>query len=67
MAPHRGSEVWGLHLIAASDCIELAERNPGRRGAPRDLLWFGEPEVENGFIRPLDQPGFGVTLNQEIL
>ena len=67
VAPHRGSEVWGLHLIAASDCIELAERNPGRRGAPKDLLWFGEPEVENGFIQPLDQPGFGVTLNQEML
>jgi L-rhamnonate dehydratase len=67
VAPHRGGEVWGLHLIVASDCMDLAEKNPGNRGAPRDELWFGEPVVENGYIQPNDAPGFGVTLNEGLL
>ena len=67
VAPHRGGEVWGLHLIVASNCMELAEKNPGNRGAPRDELWFGEPVVENGYIHPNDAPGFGVTLNEALL
>ena len=67
VAPHRGGEVWGLHLIVASDCMNLAEKNPGNRGAPKDELWFGEPVVENGYIEPGDAPGFGVTLNEAML
>ncbi len=67
VAPHRGGEVWGLHLIVASDCMDLAEKNPGNRGAPRDELWFNEPVVENGHIQPNDAPGFGVTLNEAML
>ena len=35
VAPHRGGEVWGLHLIASSDCMNLAEVLPGQRGAPK--------------------------------
>jgi L-rhamnonate dehydratase len=67
VAPHRGGEVWGLHLIMASDGLELAEMNPGKRGAPRDQLWFGEPELREGCVAPSDEPGFGVTLNQAML
>ena len=67
VAPHRGGEVWGLHLIMASEGLDLAERNPGRRGAPRDELWFGEPQPENGYLEPSDAPGFGVTLNEALV
>ena len=67
VAPHRGGEVWGLHLIAASDCTDLAEVLPGMRDAPKDELWLGEPFPERGFTQPSDQPGFGVILNEELL
>ena len=67
VAPHRGGEVWGLHLIVASECEDLAEVLPGVRGAPRDVLWLGEPESEGGYIAPTDAPGFGVTLNEALL
>ena len=67
VAPHRGGEVWGLHLIAASDCMDLAEVLPGRRGAAKDELWIGEPFPEDGLIEPSDAPGFGVTLNEAML
>ena len=43
VAPHRGGEIWGLHLIVSSDCADLAEVLPGSRGALRDELWIGEP------------------------
>ena len=67
VAPHRGGEVWGLHLIMATEGLDLAERNPGRRGAPRDELWFGEPQPEKGYLEPSDAPGFGVTLNEALV
>jgi L-alanine-DL-glutamate epimerase-like enolase superfamily enzyme len=67
VAPHRGGEVWGLHLIAASDCMDLAECLPGMRDADRDDVWIDEPMAVNGFIEPSDAPGFGVTLNEELL
>ena len=67
VAPHRGGEVWGLHLIAASDCMDLAEALPGVRDATKDLLWIGEPFSEDGRIEPSDGPGFGVTLNEAMV
>ncbi len=67
VAPHRGGEVWGLHLIMATEDLDLAERNPGRRGAPRDELWLGEPQPGNGYLEPSDAPGFGVTLNEALV
>ena len=67
VAPHRGGEVWGLHLIAASDCMDLAEVLPGVRDAPKDRLWIGEPFSEDGCIEPSDAPGFGVTLNEAMV
>ena len=67
VVPHRGGEAWGLHLVAATDCENLAEVLPGKRDAPRDELWLGEPSLEDGHLTPPDKPGFGVTLNNALL
>jgi L-alanine-DL-glutamate epimerase-like enolase superfamily enzyme len=67
VVPHRGGEVWGLHLIAATDCEDLAEVLPGTHNAPRDELWLGEPDLDDGHLTPPDRPGFGVTLNEALL
>ena len=67
VVPHRGGEPWGLHLIVATDCLDLAETMPHRWQEPRDDLWLGEPEVIDGTIEPGDEAGFGVRLNEELL
>ena len=67
VVPHRGGEPWGLHLIVATDCLDLAETMPHRWQEPRDDLWLGEPEVIDGTIEPGDEPGFGVRLNEDML
>ena len=67
VVPHRGGEVWGLHLIVASECEDLAELVLGRRDAPQDEVWLGQPEAVGGFIAPADRPGFGVTLNEAMV
>ena len=67
VVPHRGGEIWGLHLLAATGCGELAETMPHRWSPPRDELWFDEPRAENGYIAPTDRPGFGVVLNEAML
>ena len=67
VVPHRGGEVWGLHLVVASDCDDLAELLPGMRDGPRDELWLNEPVAREGYISPSDAPGFGVTLNEDLL
>ena len=36
VVPHRGGEVWGLHLIAASTCEDFGEILPGTRDGSRD-------------------------------
>ena len=67
VAPHRGGEVWGLHLIVASACANLAEYHADRIQADRDHLWLDEPQPCDGYIQPPDGPGFGVTLNEQML
>ena len=67
VVPHRGGEVWGLHLIAATDCEELAEVVTGPRNGPTDIVWSGAPVPRDGFIDVLDRPGFGVELGGNIL
>ena len=63
--PHRGGEVWGLHLIAASDdCENLAELVLG--GKSQDV-WIGQPELRNGTLSINDEAGFGVTPNEAML
>ncbi len=65
VAPHRGGEVWGLHLMVATDCQDLAETHPDRWDEP--MLWPDEPRAESGYIAPTDRPGFGVTLDESLL
>lgn len=67
VVPHRGGEIWGLHLIAASGCENLAETMPARWEDSSDELWLDEPRVVDGCISPLDRPGFGVVLNEAAL
>ena len=68
VVPHRGGEVWGLHLIAASDaCDNLAEMLLGQRDASVDDLWVGNPTIEGGKLSINDEPGFGVRLNEGML
>ncbi len=67
VAPHRGGEVWGLHLIAGSDCADLAEYHADHIRDERDVLWLDEPAPVGGYISPSDAPGFGVTLNEAML
>ena len=67
VAPHRGGEIWGLHVIAATDCADLAETHPARWEASADELWLDEPRAVGGQLTPPDRPGFGVTLNEALL
>jgi len=67
VVPHRGGEVWGLHLIVSSSCENLAEILPGTKESIQDDLWFGEPQAKEGLISPTDEPGFGVTINERLM
>ncbi len=67
VCPHRGGEIWSLHFIAATDCMDLAETHPARWDTPENLLWMDEPRMHEGVISPLDKPGFGVRLNEEMV
>ncbi|MCH7621490.1 MAG: hypothetical protein IH870_06295 [Chloroflexi bacterium] len=67
VSPHRGGEVWGLHLILSSDCADLAEYHSDHIRAERDNLWLDEPTPKDGYIAPSDRPGFGVELNETML
>ena len=68
VVPHRGGEVWGLHLIAANDaCDDLAEMVVGSRDAATDDLWIGNPVIETGKLSISDEAGFGVQLNDAML
>ena len=57
VCPHRGSEVWGLHAIAALDPQPLAES-----GRPW-MEWVGGREIVRGRARWTGGAGFGVTLD----
>ncbi len=65
IVPHRGGEVWGLHLIAATACADLGEILPGSRATPTEQIWAGEPESVDGYLMLSDAPGFGVVLKEE--
>ncbi|MEZ4684051.1 MAG: enolase C-terminal domain-like protein [Caldilineaceae bacterium] len=65
VVPHRGGEVWGLHLITATACADLGEVLPGTRDKPVEQLWEGEPVVVDGYLTPSDAPGLGVVLKRE--
>jgi L-rhamnonate dehydratase len=67
VVPHRGAEIWGLHLIAATACDNLAEWVTGGRNTGRDDPWVGMPEPIEGRINISDAPGFGVTPDESRL
>lgn len=67
VSPHRGGEVWGLHLVVATDCTDLAEYHSDHIRFERDNLWLDEPVPKEGYIVPSDAPGFGVILNEAML
>ena len=54
VCPHRGSETWGLHAIAALDDCPFAES-----GRPW-MKWVGGVEFPNGSVRTMAAPGFNV-------
>ena len=58
VCPHRGSEVWALHAIAALDPQPLAES-----GRPWMTWVEGQPRIENGTVQLVERPGFGVTFD----
>ena len=59
VCPHRGSEVWALHAIAALDPQPLAES-----GRPWMTWVEGQPRIENGTVQLVEGPGFGVTFDE---
>ena len=67
MVPHRGGEVWGLHLLAAGYGEALAEYVIGTPGTPKDVLWLDEIQPLEGCITLTDRPGFGVRVNEALL
>lgn len=67
VSPHRGGEVWGLHLLTATNCADLAEFHSDHIRDERDILWLNEPAPKDGYITPNDAPGFGVQLNEAML
>lgn len=68
VVPHRGGEVWGLHLIAASDnCANLAELVMGKRTSSPQDVWIGQPGLSDGKLTINDASGFGVTPNEAML
>jgi len=62
VCPHRGSEVWSLHAMAALDPQPLAES--GRHW----MDWVtGQPPVVDGWIEVGDQPGLGIHIDEDSL
>lgn len=59
VCPHRGSEVWSLHAMAALDPDPMAES-----GRPWMRFVEGQPEAIDGKITLGDAPGFGVTFDE---
>jgi len=60
VCPHRGSEVWSLHAIAALDPEPLPES-----GRPW-MDWVRGPQIRNGRVAVGPEPGFGVDLGPEL-
>jgi L-rhamnonate dehydratase len=59
VCPHRGSELWSLHAIAALDPQPLAES-----GRPWMTWVEGQPTIEKGTIVLGDAPGLGVQIDE---
>jgi L-rhamnonate dehydratase len=61
VCPHRGSEAWSLHAIAALDPEPLPES-----GRPW-MDWVGGPPIVNGHVEVGSGPGFGLGLDPALL
>lgn len=61
VCPHRGSEIWALHALAALDPAPLAES-----GRPWMTWVGGQPPIRSGHIDVPTAPGFGVTIDQAV-
>lgn len=59
VCPHRGSEIWSLHAIAALDPQPLAES-----GRPWMTWVAGQPPILEGRIQLTDAPGLGVRIDE---
>ena len=62
VCPHRGSEIWALHAIAALDQQPLAES-----GRPWMTWVGGQPPIVDGCIQLTDSHGFGVEIDEDNL
>ena len=62
VGPHRGSEPWSLHAIAALDPRPLAES-----GRPWMTWVGGRPNLVDGKVQLGDAPGFGVEIDPRLL
>lgn len=62
VCPHRGSEVWGLHALAALDPDPLAET-----GRPWMSWVHGQPPIVDGAIRLPEGDGFGAGIDESRL
>ena len=60
VCPHRGSEVWSLHAIAALDPQPLAES-----GRPW-MEWVKGPSIRDGRVEVGPGPGFGVDFGPDL-
>jgi L-rhamnonate dehydratase len=59
VVPHRGSEVWALHGVAALQTHPLAES-----GRPWMSWVEGQPAIVDGTVTVPDKPGFGVEIRE---
>ncbi len=62
VCPHRGGEIWALPALASLDSDPLAES-----GRPWMTWVGGQPPITNGKIKVPDQPGFGVSFDDDVL
>jgi L-rhamnonate dehydratase len=62
VCPHRGSEIWSLHAIAALDPAPLAES-----GRPWMTWVKGQPKIDDGWIDVPNRPGFGLEIDENDL
>ena len=62
VCPHRGSELWSLHALAAIDPAPLAES-----GRPWMTWVKGQPPMVEGWIEPPTAPGFGIEIDESRL
>ncbi len=64
--PHRGSSLYGIHLVVSSAVCPMAESfGTGEPG--NEVMEAMTPRFENGFYFPPEKPGIGVELSSQML